>query len=55
MFAALKAAKEYNLGAGKKVVVILADGIRNYMTKFVCDQWMEANLFKEPPPHDNIR
>ncbi|XP_061721863.1 uncharacterized protein LOC133528490 [Cydia pomonella] len=54
MFAALKAAKELQLGAGKKVVVVLADGIRNYMTKFVSDQWMEAHLFKEPPIHDKI-
>ncbi|XP_047994464.1 uncharacterized protein LOC125232741 [Leguminivora glycinivorella] len=54
MFAALKAAKELKLGAGKKVVVVLADGIRNYMTKFVSDQWMEAYLFKEPPLHPNI-
>ncbi|XP_063367658.1 uncharacterized protein LOC134656070 [Cydia amplana] len=54
MFAALKAAKELKLGAGKKVVVVLADGIRNYMTKFVSDQWMEAQLFKEPPIHDKI-
>ncbi|XP_023029512.2 cystathionine beta-synthase [Leptinotarsa decemlineata] len=40
MVAALKAAKD--LPAGHKVVVILPDGIRNYLTKFVCDQWMEA-------------
>ncbi|CAK1550532.1 unnamed protein product [Leptosia nina] len=51
MAAAVKAAKRMNLGAGKRVVVVLTDGIRNYMTKFVCDQWMEAHLFLDPPIH----
>lgn len=41
---ALKAAA--NLKEGQKCVVILPDGIRNYMTKFVSDQWMEARHFK---------
>ncbi|XP_063539394.1 cystathionine beta-synthase-like [Cydia strobilella] len=54
MFAALQVANELKLGAGKKVVVVFPDGIRNYMTKFVADQWMEAHLFKEPPLHPNI-
>lgn len=54
MFSAIKAAQELNLGAGKRVVVILPDGIRNYMTKFVNDQWMEANLFKNPPERNFI-
>ncbi|XP_028159052.1 cystathionine beta-synthase-like [Ostrinia nubilalis] len=51
MMAALKAAKRYNLKACQRVVVILPDGIRNYMTKFVSDQWMEAYRFLEPPEH----
>ncbi|XP_075983052.1 cystathionine beta-synthase-like [Anticarsia gemmatalis] len=51
-YSAIQAAKELNLGRGKKVVVILPDGIRNYMTKFVSDQWMEAHLFKEPPERE---
>ncbi|XP_037932366.1 uncharacterized protein LOC119667149 [Teleopsis dalmanni] len=45
MFAALKFAK--TLEAGQRCVVILPDGIRNYMTKFVSDNWMEARGFKE--------
>lgn len=48
---AIKAIKRLNIGAGKRVVVILPDGIRNYMTKFVSDQWMEAHLFMDPPEH----
>lgn len=42
---ALIAAKD--LKAGQKCVVILPDGIRNYMTKFVTDNWLEARRFKE--------
>ncbi|KAL5276911.1 CBS.2 family protein [Megaselia abdita] len=45
MVAALKASK--TLKAGQRVVVVLADGIRNYMTKYVSDNWMEARGFKE--------
>lgn len=41
--AALDIAKE--LGPGKRVVVILPDGIRNYMTKFLSDDWMYENGF----------
>ncbi|XP_031846235.2 cystathionine beta-synthase isoform X2 [Nomia melanderi] len=43
--ATLKIAKD--LPEGKRVVVILPDGIRNYMTKFVSDHWMEARGFLE--------
>lgn len=43
--AAIIAAKD--LKEGQKCVVILPDGIRNYMTKFVTDNWMEARGFKE--------
>lgn len=51
MVAALKAAKHRNLKAGQRVVVILPDGIRNYMSKFVSAQWMEAYRFLKPPEH----
>ncbi|CAG9789325.1 unnamed protein product [Diatraea saccharalis] len=50
--AAIKAAKRLKLKAGQRMVVVLPDGIRNYMTKFVSDQWMEAYRFLEPPQHD---
>lgn len=42
---ALIAAKD--LEEGQKCVVILPDGIRNYMTKFVSDNWLEAKGFKQ--------
>jgi len=45
MVGALKAAK--SLKKGQKAVVLLADGIRNYMTKFVDDKWMESHGFVE--------
>ncbi|XP_067640975.1 cystathionine beta-synthase-like [Eurosta solidaginis] len=44
MYVALEAAKQ--LKEGQRCVVILPDGIRNYMTKFVSDNWMEARDFK---------
>ncbi|XP_053678372.1 cystathionine beta-synthase-like protein [Anopheles nili] len=45
LYVALEAAKE--LGEGQNCVVILPDNIRNYLTKFVSDNWMEARYFKE--------
>ncbi|CAH1155341.1 unnamed protein product [Phaedon cochleariae] len=44
---ALRAAQKMKLGKGHRVVVILPDSIRNYLTKFVCDQWMEQRGFQE--------
>lgn len=48
LFAALQAAGR--LQAGQNCVVILADGVRNYMTKFVDDRWMHENKFYETKP-----
>lgn len=45
MCAALKEAKK--LKAGQTCVVVLSDGIRNYMSKFVSDRWMVENGFYE--------
>ena len=42
---ALKAIKELNIGAGKRVVILLPDSIRNYMTKFLNNDWMYENSF----------
>lgn len=33
------------LKAGQNCVVVLSDGVRNYMTKFVEDKWMKQNGF----------
>jgi cystathionine beta-synthase len=35
------------LGPGKRIVVILPDSVRNYMTKFLDDRWMKENGFTE--------
>lgn len=44
VWAALQSAK--SLTRGQKCLVILPDGIRNYMSKFVNDEWMLDNGFK---------
>lgn len=45
MAAALEAAKD--LREDQTCVVLCPDNIRNYMTKFVVDNWLEARNFKE--------
>ena len=52
MSEALKAAA--GLKEGQRCVVVLPDNIRNYMTKFVNDQWMEARDFKEALAPNNL-
>eukprot|EP00105_Crassostrea_gigas_P020489 XP_011439282.1 PREDICTED: cystathionine beta-synthase isoform X6 [Crassostrea gigas] len=44
---ALKAIKDFGMKAGQKCVVILPDSIRNYMTKFLSDDWMSQRNFLE--------
>jgi len=44
VWAALEAAS--SLEKGQNCLVLLADGIRNYLGKFVSDQWMIENGFK---------
>lgn len=41
---ALKVAR--SLDASKRVVVILPDNVRNYMTKFLSDKWMKEKHFQ---------
>ena len=43
VYAALSEAS--NLSEKQNCVVLLADGVRNYMTKFVDDKWMIDNKF----------
>jgi len=45
MYCAIEAAKE--LKEGQRCVVVLADGVRNYMTKFLSDEWMADKGFME--------
>ncbi len=43
MYCALQAAAE--LRPDQRCVVVLADGVRNYMSKFLSDEWMAAHNF----------
>lgn len=45
VWAALQVAK--SLDASKRVVVILPDNVRNYLTKFLSDDWMKERKFIE--------
>ena len=45
MWAALQVAKK--MGPKNRIVVILPDSVRNYMTKFMDDRWMKENGFLE--------
>jgi cystathionine beta-synthase len=45
VWASVEVAKR--MGPGKRIVTILPDGVRNYMTKFLDDGWMRANGFTE--------
>lgn len=50
VWAACQAAKE--LKAGQRCVVVLPDSVRNYMTKFLSDDWMIKNDFMPAPSND---
>ena len=45
MWAAVEVAKR--VGPDKRIVTLLPDSIRNYMTKFLDDQWMKQHGFTE--------
>ena len=45
VWAAVELAKR--VGPGKRIVTVLPDSVRNYMTKFLDDQWMRENGFSE--------
>jgi len=45
LWAAIKYCKDNKVGKDKRCVVILADGVRNYMTKVLSKDWMIENNF----------
>merc|ERR1712151_1337194 len=45
MAGAYKFIKQQNIGAGKRVGVLFADSSRNYMSKFMADEWLRENGF----------
>ncbi|CAH8469732.1 unnamed protein product [Heterobilharzia americana] len=52
---AIKAIKELGLGKGSRVVVILPDSVRNYMTKFLSNEWMYSRGYMDLPLGDPFR
>eukprot|EP01100_Stratorugosa_tubuloviscum_P004816 TRINITY_DN2216_c0_g1_i1.p1 TRINITY_DN2216_c0_g1~~TRINITY_DN2216_c0_g1_i1.p1 ORF type:complete len:521 (-),score=283.68 TRINITY_DN2216_c0_g1_i1:54-1616(-) len=44
-WAAIEACKHFGLKAGQRCVVLLPDSVRNYMTKFLSDNWMKERGF----------
>ncbi|XP_037542965.1 cystathionine beta-synthase b [Nematolebias whitei] len=51
--AAMKMAQQ--LEEGQRCVVILADSVRNYMSKFLSDQWMQEKGFLSMEPPNGIK
>ncbi|XP_013394087.1 cystathionine beta-synthase [Lingula anatina] len=48
MYVALQACQDFGLKEGQRCVVILPDSVRNYMTKYLNDDWMmERGFMKE--------
>ena len=50
VWAAVEVAKK--MGKGKRIVTLLPDSTRNYMTKFLMDKWMVLNGFMRDPNAD---
>jgi len=46
MWAAIQACKDFNFGPDKNVVVLFPDSIRNYMSKFLDDDWLKSKSVK---------
>ncbi|CAL8092748.1 unnamed protein product [Calicophoron daubneyi] len=55
MVAALKAAREFNLSKDDRVVVLLPDSIRNYMTKLLSDHWLYSVGMIDFPLGENFQ
>lgn len=53
MAGAYRFIKENNIGAGKRVAVLFADSSRNYMSKFLDDDWLEKEGFNLKDIHDS--
>merc|ERR1719237_1558280 len=47
MVGVIRAIKQKGLKKGQRCVVLLADSVRNYMSKFLSDSWMVDNNFME--------
>lgn len=49
MHGAIDYIRQQGLGEDAKVVVLFPDATRNYMSKFLSDEWMESNGFGDVP------
>lgn len=47
LYAALEVAKRAK--AGSRIAMVFADSVRNYMTKFLSDEWLTEKGFEAPP------
>lgn len=54
LLGALKIAKELNIPENKRMVVIFVDTVRNYLTKFINDDWMLENGYFTQEEYDKI-
>ncbi|KAK3106926.1 hypothetical protein FSP39_003170 [Pinctada imbricata] len=45
MYCALQAIRDFGLKEGQRCVVLLPDSVRNYMTKYLSDDWMSQRDF----------
>lgn len=45
MYCAIQAMKDFGFKEGQRCVVIFADSVRNYMSKFLSDDWMSQRNF----------
>lgn len=52
MWGAIEFAKRKGWGKEKRVVVLLSDGIRNYITKFLSKEWCIENRIL---PYDDLK
>ena len=50
---AIKYAKKHNLPEGTRMVVVLPDGVRNYLTKLLSKDWMIVNKFLPLSEYDD--
>ena len=50
---AIKYAKKHNLPEGTRMVVVLPDGVRNYLTKLLSKDWMIGNKFLPLSEYDD--
>lgn len=54
LLGAVIAAKQFKVSSNARIVIILPDGIRNYMSKFMSDHWMKQQGYFNEHSSDSI-